>query len=69
MVSGILHLIAGVSLGIAVSWFAANVLTDYNDPIRSAAGGLRYVYGEALFIGWVNNISYIYIFQFPPPTS
>ena len=47
-----LHVIAGVSLGVAVSWFAANVLNDYNDPIQSA-GGLRYVYGEALFVGWV----------------
>ncbi|XP_039273081.1 claudin-7-like [Styela clava] len=55
MIAGVCHVIAGVSLGIAVSWFAANVLADYQDPIASVSG-IRYVYGEALFVGWISMV-------------
>lgn len=55
MISGVLHLVSGVAVGIAVSWFAANVLSDYNNPLTSSTGGVRYVYGDALFVGWVSS--------------
>nr|CAB96129.1 putative claudin [Halocynthia roretzi] len=49
--SGMLHVAGGVSLGTGVCWFAATVLQDYQNPGNQVSAG-RYVYGEALFVGW-----------------
>ena len=51
IVSGFLHVLAGAVIGGAVSWFAANILQDYYNI--TIPGDLKYVYGEALFVGWV----------------
>ncbi|XP_002129997.2 claudin-7 [Ciona intestinalis] len=54
LVAGLLNFIGGVSVGIAVSWFAANVLQEYWNPLGAATSNTRYVYGSALFVGWIS---------------
>jgi len=68
MIAGGFVCVSGLCIGIAVSWFAANVLYDYHNPMSQSpyvgsgrqgsyagysSNGDRYVYGECLFLGWV----------------
>lgn len=67
MAAGVFVGLSGLCIGIAVSWFAANVLYDYHNPLNGSPyvgtgargsysmsnNGDRYVYGECLFLGWV----------------
>ncbi|XP_030607863.1 claudin 15-like a [Archocentrus centrarchus] len=49
MVGGILSILAGVCCMIAVSWYAARVIHDFNDPFY---GGMRFELGTGLYLGW-----------------
>ena len=33
MIAGTCNVIGGICIGVAVSWFAANVLYDYHNPL------------------------------------
>lgn len=55
--SGTLSILAGVFIGVAVSWYAALVVNDYSRDVMNQAQGIdtsiqRYVYGRALYYGW-----------------
>jgi len=62
MIAGSCNVIGGICIGVAVSWFAANVLYDYHNPLSQGgyasynnqygATGERYIYGACLFLGW-----------------
>ena len=58
----ILNIIAGIFLCVGVSYYASEVLSDYNDMsqilqmkggqrIGRSISGDRYVYGQCLFLG------------------
>ena len=52
--SGTLSILAGVFIGVAVSWYAALVVNDYSRDVMNQAQGIdtsiqRYVYGRALY--------------------
>ncbi|XP_039252801.2 claudin-8-like [Styela clava] len=49
--AGICHIIAGVLTGIAVSWYAAEVVREYWSPYYQTTR-VKYTLGSCLFIGW-----------------
>ena len=61
MIAGVCNVIGGICIGVAVSWFAANVLYDYHNPMAQGgyanynnqygSTGERYIYGACLFLG------------------
>ena len=55
--AGSLSILAGVFIGVAVSWYAALVVEDYTRFTTGMVTGIetsiqRYVYGRALYYGW-----------------
>ena len=57
MGSGFLSILAGVMVGVAVSWYAALVVEDYSRYATGLSAGIettvqRFVYGKALYFGW-----------------
>ncbi|XP_063759623.1 claudin i [Eleginops maclovinus] len=54
LVSGIGMILAGLLLIIAVSWFAHNVVRDFNNPL--VASSQKKELGPCIFVGWVAGI-------------
>jgi len=60
LLAGACNVVGAICIGVAVSWFAANVLYDYHNPLSAGgyngqsygATGERYIYGACLFLGW-----------------
>lgn len=62
LISGVCNVVGALCIGVAVSWFAANVLYDYHNPLSASSytgnfaatynTGERYIYGACLFLGW-----------------
>ncbi|XP_063317000.2 claudin-15-like [Pelmatolapia mariae] len=52
-IGGILSFLAGLCCMIAASWYAAEVIKDFNDPFH---GGLKFELGTGLYIGWTGAI-------------
>lgn len=55
---GALSVLAGVCIGIAVSWYAALVVEDYSRFTTGMSAGIetsvqRFIYGKGLYLGWV----------------
>jgi len=55
--SGFLNILAGVCIGVAVSWYAALVVEDYSRFTTGQNAGIetavqRFIYGTALYTGW-----------------
>jgi len=55
--SGMLNILAGVCIGVAVSWYAALVVEDYSRFTTGVSAGIetavqRFIYGSALYLGW-----------------
>ncbi|XP_072525141.1 claudin 15-like a [Salminus brasiliensis] len=46
---GILFILAGLCTITAVSWYAARVVQDFNDP---RYGGIKFELGAGLYLGW-----------------
>ncbi|XP_018669245.2 claudin-7 [Ciona intestinalis] len=48
--------LAAILIGIAVSWYAEDVAKDFHNPLSirklPPVSDLKYVYGNALYIGW-----------------
>jgi hypothetical protein len=51
LVSGVMALLSGILIGVAVSWYAGNVYRTYDDNIAQSQPGNQYVYGPCLSIG------------------
>ncbi|TRY83661.1 hypothetical protein DNTS_027959 [Danionella cerebrum] len=49
LTAGILFLFSGLCVLVAVSWYAARVIQEFNDPFY---GGTRYELGTGLYLGW-----------------
>ncbi|XP_060901470.1 claudin 15-like a [Labrus mixtus] len=49
VVGGILSILGGICSMIAVSWYAYQVVQDFNNPFL---GGIRFELGTGLYIGW-----------------
>lgn len=67
VVSGFMTVFAAILMCIGVSWFAANVYQNYfqlnriignnqNGQNFNLEGNERYIYGRALFVGWVSSL-------------
>ncbi|CAK8692963.1 claudin-1-like [Clavelina lepadiformis] len=52
--AGVLHVIGGIMVGAAVSWTANRVMQEYYNQGFVGVIGTRYIYGEALFVGWAS---------------
>ncbi|XP_041955586.1 claudin 15-like a [Alosa sapidissima] len=50
---GILFVLSGVCDMVAVSWYAARVVEDWNNPFY---GGIKFEPGAGLYIGWAGGI-------------
>lgn len=50
-VGGVCFLLQGLSIMIAVSWYAANITQQFFDPLFP---GIKYEIGEGLYIGWAS---------------
>merc|ERR1712110_1138738 len=50
--SSMFNSFAGFSMGLAVSWYANLVISEYWH--HSDAGNYRYLWGRALYLGWIN---------------
>jgi len=55
---GALSILAGICIGIAVSWYAALVVEDYSRFTTGMSAGIetsvqRFIYGKGLYLGWV----------------
>ncbi|NP_571846.2 claudin 15-like a [Danio rerio] len=48
-IGGIIYLIGGLCTMVGVSWYAARVVQEFNDPFY---GGVRFELGSGLYIGW-----------------
>ena len=53
MIAGVCNAVGAITIGIAVSWFAANVLYDYHNPLSQ--GGYS---GSANF-GFVIKLNFV----------
>jgi len=60
VINGAFAVLAAICIGTAVSWYAALVVQDYNNGINAMNmnNGVdtsiqRYIYGKALYIGWI----------------
>ncbi|XP_067309295.1 claudin 15-like a [Pseudorasbora parva] len=49
LIGGIFFIIAGLCTIVAVSWYAAQIVAEFNDPFY---GGVRFELGTGLYIGW-----------------
>ncbi|XP_008104700.1 claudin-15 [Anolis carolinensis] len=50
---GVIFILGGLSSMIAVSWYAAQVTTQFFDSLY---GGIKYELGTALFVGWAGSL-------------
>ncbi|CAK8698154.1 unnamed protein product [Clavelina lepadiformis] len=51
MIGGVCHIVAGSLTGICVSWYAAEVVREFNYPYNQQQ--LSYTFGACLYLGWV----------------
>uniref|UniRef100_A0A8C1RCP6 Claudin n=1 Tax=Cyprinus carpio TaxID=7962 RepID=A0A8C1RCP6_CYPCA len=49
LTAGVLFILSGVCVMVAVSWYAARVVQEFNDPFY---GGTKYELGAGLYLGW-----------------
>lgn len=49
LTAGIMFLLSGVCVMVAVSWYAARVVQEFNNPFY---GGTKYELGPGLYLGW-----------------
>ncbi|CAM4549070.1 unnamed protein product [Leuciscus chuanchicus] len=49
LTAGVMFILSGVCVMVAVSWYAARVVQEFNDPFY---GGQKYELGVGLYLGW-----------------
>ncbi|XP_048015645.1 claudin 15-like b isoform X2 [Megalobrama amblycephala] len=49
LTSGVMFILSGLCVMVAVSWYAAQVVKEFNDPFY---GGTKYELGAGLYLGW-----------------
>ncbi|KAG1932713.1 claudin 15-like b isoform X1 [Pimephales promelas] len=49
LTSGVMFILSGLCVMVAVSWYAARVVQEFNDPFY---GGTKYELGVGLYLGW-----------------
>ncbi|KAA0702400.1 Claudin-15 [Triplophysa tibetana] len=49
LTAGVLFILSGVCVLVAVSWYAARVVQEFNDPFY---GGTKFELGTGLYLGW-----------------
>ncbi|XP_051522334.1 claudin-15-like [Myxocyprinus asiaticus] len=49
LMAGVLFILSGLCVLIAVSWYATQVIQEFNNPLN---GGIRYELGTGLYLGW-----------------
>ncbi|XP_056330432.1 claudin 15-like b isoform X1 [Danio aesculapii] len=49
LTAGIMFILSGLCVIVAVSWYAARVVQEFNDPFY---GGTKYELGAGLYLGW-----------------
>ncbi|KAK7158661.1 hypothetical protein R3I94_005105 [Phoxinus phoxinus] len=49
VIGGIIFILAGVCTMVAVTWYAARIVQEFNDPFY---GGVKFELGTGLYIGW-----------------
>ncbi|XP_017214719.2 claudin 15-like b isoform X2 [Danio rerio] len=49
LTAGIIFILSGLCVIVAVSWYAARVVQEFNDPFY---GGTKYELGAGLYLGW-----------------
>ncbi|XP_051966699.1 claudin-15-like [Xyrauchen texanus] len=49
LAAGVLFILSGVCVLIAVSWYASRVIQEFNNPLN---GGTKFELGTGLYLGW-----------------
>ncbi|XP_056098949.1 claudin 15-like b isoform X2 [Rhinichthys klamathensis goyatoka] len=49
LTAGVMFMLSGLCVMVAVSWYAARVVQEFNDPFY---GGTKYELGVGLYLGW-----------------
>ncbi|XP_051717869.1 claudin 15-like b isoform X2 [Ctenopharyngodon idella] len=49
LTAGVIFILSGLCVMVAVSWYAAQVVQEFNDPFY---GGTKYELGAGLYLGW-----------------
>uniref|UniRef100_A0A672SRF1 Claudin-15-like n=1 Tax=Sinocyclocheilus grahami TaxID=75366 RepID=A0A672SRF1_SINGR len=49
LTAGVMFMLSGLCVMVAVSWYAARVVQEFNDPFY---GGTKYELGAGLYLGW-----------------
>ena len=43
----------GVLTGLCVSWYAAEVIREFHDPIKNELNQIKFTFGVCLYLGWI----------------
>jgi len=53
LAAGSVHIVAGCVTCLCVSWYAAEVVREFNDPLFGATQTIKFTFGSCLYLGWI----------------